>query len=71
MRFAIWAEGYAVTGNQSGAMCFGNAEGDTFEHACKALFAERADRDYYDPHRNTYWGCKLFDNETDARKSFG
>ncbi|HTB99873.1 MAG TPA: hypothetical protein VK705_04265 [Ferruginibacter sp.] len=25
----------------------------------------------YDPSTNTKWGCHLFDNEVDARKSFG
>lgn len=29
------------------------------------------DRWDYDPLRLTYWGCRLFNNETDARKSFG
>jgi hypothetical protein len=25
----------------------------------------------YDAKNNTYWGCRFFDNESDARKSFG
>ncbi len=26
---------------------------------------------YYDSQKNTYWGCRFFDNEIDARKYFG
>lgn len=26
---------------------------------------------YYDREKLTYWACRLFDNETDARKSYG
>jgi hypothetical protein len=29
------------------------------------------DRWDYDPDSCSYWGCKLFDNETDARKTYG
>jgi hypothetical protein len=25
----------------------------------------------YDEKRNAIWGCRLFDNEADARKDFG
>lgn len=25
----------------------------------------------YDPKRNTYWGCRFYNNEEEARKSFG
>jgi len=82
--YEIWAEGYSCTGQSSGAMLKGIVEASSFLEACRKLFKND---DYYseeriyqnlttgkfftkkeDPH---YWGCKLFDNETEARKSFG
>lgn len=35
---------------------------------------QRDNPDYgwsYDANRNTLWGCNMYDNEVDARKSFG
>jgi hypothetical protein len=66
--FTIWTEGYSCTGNSSGAMYHGNAQGNTFTEACRNFFR---DNKYYNPIENTYWACKCFDNETDAKKSFG
>lgn len=70
--FEIWSEGFAATGNQSGAILHGKQEAGSFPQACRRWFAGRNDGPaYFDPKRLTYWGCKLFDNETDARRSFG
>lgn len=70
--YEIWAEGYAATGGCSGATLLGRIRGENFKDACKKL----ANKDlafglYFDEKRMTYWGCSLFDNEADARKSFG
>ena len=70
--FEIWAEGFVDNGGRAGATMLGKANGKTFKDACK----NRAERDaefnrYFDEDRMTYWGCRLFDNEVDARKSFG
>ena len=57
-------------------------EGCTFQQACvKALnklkwpmlyeAIQGLGSCYYDPNNNSYWGRRFFDNETDARKSFG
>lgn len=57
-------------------------EGDTFKQACvKALnelnwpllyeALQGLGSCYYDPKNNSYWGRTFYDNETDARKSFG
>ena len=70
-------EGYLATGGHSNAQQLVNKneilwEGESFESACEnALNALKWDIKYYDKERNTYWGCRFFDNETDARKSFG
>lgn len=69
--YQVWSEGYAATGNSSGAELLGEAEADDFASACSTFF-EGSDREkYFDQQRLTYWGCRLFDNEQDARKAFG
>lgn len=73
--YQIWAEGYSATGQSGTATYMGSASGETFKDAVKEL-AKRAspeDRAFYNTDRiqPTYWGCRLFDNEEDARKSFG
>lgn len=70
--YDIWSEGYSVTGNCSPANFFGSIQANSFQEACDKLFLSDDDhKRYYDPHELNYGGCKLFDNETDARHSFG
>lgn len=47
--------------------------GRTFREAVETLVAETKDHDksYFNLEHLTYWGCRLFDNEIEARKSFG
>ena len=66
--FEIWSEGYAVMEGRGTAHHHGNIEANSFKEACDIFFNNNK---LYNPERLTYWGCKLFDNETDARKSFG
>ena len=66
--FEIWSEGYAITGGRGKALFHGKIKATSFKEACDILFD---DDKFYNPENLTYWGCKLFDNETDARKSFG
>jgi hypothetical protein len=70
--YEIWCEGPRATGNNSTAAMLGRAKGFTFKHACVELM-QRIDQGskYYNEKHNTYWACKLFDNEADARKAFG
>lgn len=75
LTFNLWMEGYKANGNSSEAHYLGTFEAASFEEACDK-WADTLDvdskRDY---HRNNnsavYWGCRIFDNESDARKSFG
>ena len=72
MKYEIWSEGYSCTGNSSGAIYLGTFEAESFKAACDLL--AKSDKEFdrlYNPERMTFWGCRLFDNETDARKSFG
>lgn len=66
--FEVWRSGYRITGNADTAKCLGTVLADDFQHACDLVLD--GDR-YYDSERLTWWGCKLHDNEADARKSFG
>jgi hypothetical protein len=68
----IWSEGFAATGQRGRAYFHGTGHGSTFKEAV-IDFASRDPEfaEYFDQKRMTYWGCRLFDNEADARKSFG
>ena len=68
MKFKIWMEGYECTGNRSTASFKGEYEAETFKDACDLAFK---DDKYYDGKKLSYWGCRLYDNEIDARKTFG
>lgn len=72
--FSIWSEGYACTGQSAGAYLHGCAYGFTFREACIQFFTIDKKNDhtkYFDAENLGYWGCRLFDNEVDARKAFG
>lgn len=71
-QFEVWMEGYVVSGNRDTACLVGKTEADSFKDACVKLMAAPPWNDgSYDPVHNTYWGCRLFDNEVAARKFVG
>lgn len=70
MKFAVWSEGYRATGDESSAQFHGEAEAASFEDACYALLGDRIDKHRY-MGCLAIWGCRLFDNETDARRTYG
>ena len=69
--YEIWSEGFVVTGNASKAQLLGKAHGTTFEKAIDALSVEKNFKVYYETGEPCVWGCRLFDNEHDARLTFG
>ena len=71
--FDIWIEGYAATGDRAQAEYLGKSSGTSFQKACEAILIKlgRKTKGLYNPELNTYWGCKFYDNEKDARKYFG
>ena len=69
--YEVWAEGHRATGDSSEASLMGEARAATFKEACKLVMQRTGRFSYYDEEHNDYWGCKLFDNEADARRSFG
>lgn len=69
--YEIWMEGYRTNGDFGTAYRLGYFTGLNFKDACKnAINLLGYDNSYYDPERNTYWGCRLYDNSEDARKTF-
>ena len=64
----VWREGYRITGESDGAVKLGEAQADTFEEACDIVCRGKAD---YDAKTRRVWGCRLFNNEADARRLFG
>jgi hypothetical protein len=71
MVYEVWSEGYAVTGERSGATLMGRYEGVNFKEACRKMVKDKEMEGLYNEEYNTVWGCKLFDNEEGARKNFG
>ncbi|MCH7381195.1 hypothetical protein [Acinetobacter higginsii] len=72
--YQVWLEGYAATGEQQPAQFVGVVNADNFENAIEILLKQKEwDMKFFNIVRGTpvYWGCRFFDNETDARKSFG
>lgn len=83
--YEIWMEGYVIQGNDSNATFIGKAKGETFKDACmnfeypdniffnETVIVKKGDKLKLDAHYDepTIWGCRLFDNEKDARASFG
>jgi hypothetical protein len=69
-KFEIWEEGYCIQGNDGTAFLRGEAEGADFREACLRYFEKHPNPDF-NPSTLAVWGCRLFDNEADARKAFG
>ena len=57
--------------NRATAGFLGTYNADSFLEACKMAWNDHRGYGNYDEERNTIWGCRLFDNEADARKDFG
>lgn len=77
--FEVWTEGYAATGESSGAIFHGKVMAESFDEACIKLLGRGLDKDKSNPdgyRRNSkgnmsVWGCGCYDNEAEARAYFG
>ncbi len=70
--FEVWSEGYSSMGEHGPAVFHGVVTAGTFAEACDKLFSPEEHRDYYHKSKTlSYWMCKLYDNEKDARRSYG
>jgi hypothetical protein len=68
--FDIWMEGFIVQGNEAEASFVATVRANSFREACIKHYKDNPS-DYFDAEDLSYWGCRLFDNETKARISFG
>lgn len=70
----LWKEGYAITGQNSDATYLGNFPTNSLKEAVKQ-FKESKEKEglenSIDLEKLTDWGCRFFNNEADARRSFG
>ena len=71
MLYSIWMEGFATIESNGHAMHLGDYEASSFSEACQLAANDYPNYGYYNSHTNCIWGCRLFDNEIDARRSFG
>lgn len=73
--FDVWTEGWAANEGKFPAMFMGRVEAESLVEACKKLKARSKPdlRRFWRIEEKAayYYGCKAFDNERDARKSFG
>jgi N6-adenosine-specific RNA methylase IME4 len=67
-QYEVWSEGFRATGEHGRAQQHGKVRALSFKDACHGVFSGDGD---FDEDKMTYWGCKLFDNERDARRAFG
>lgn len=70
-RFEVWSEGYRVDGVSAKATHHGTVIAGSFREACDKVFNSLGHQADYDAKRLTLLRCKLFDNEQDARESYG
>lgn len=74
-KYSLWMEGFQATGQSSTAQYLGDFEGNSFNDACDNWANTIDEPKYYksgnDECRPSYWACRIFDNENDARNCFG
>jgi hypothetical protein len=70
-KFNIWMSGLSGSGMNATASFCGEFKGKNFADACLNWAKAKEKLDSFNQKRLTYWGCGLYDNEVDARKSFG
>jgi len=73
MIYDIWMEGFMFSMDERAeASYLGQSEGATFKDAVIAWYEKNPLRKHsFNPDNLTDWGCRLFDNEVDARRNFG
>ena len=73
--FEIWMEGYAATGQSNTASLLSTEVAYNWDEAVAKYMVMHPDevdvREKDGIKIYSVWACRLFDNEVDARKSFG
>lgn len=72
-QYEIWCEGFVTMESKSGAQLLGKIRATSFKSAAVEFFEHYGEsvNKYFDRESMSFYGCKLFDNEADARKTFG
>lgn len=70
-KYNVWQEGYSATGQYEPDHFMGTFKANNFKEACmKAMKAEEYSQEdidrYYDKERNTFWGCRFYEQPPDA-----
>jgi len=74
--YQVWSEGYMATGEHGLARLMGTVTAESFVEACQILAKEKEWGDLFrDPcsieERPSYWACRLFPTEHEAREFCG
>ena len=69
--FNLWMEGYGVTSISTPASFLGTFKANSFKEACDIWASTVNQKEHYKRTGDiaSYCGCRIFDNETDARNS--
>ncbi len=71
-KWQLWKEGYACTGQRASASFLGEFEAPTFKEACDIWGNKPENKPFYKSKDvPSHWACRIFDNEAQARRSFG
>lgn len=72
-KYSIWVEGFRATGQSGKAQFICSSYGDTFKEACDIAARRGKFKGYgvYNSASPSLWGCRLFDSEEKARRSYG
>jgi len=74
IKYTLWIEGFACTGEKRKASYLGTYKAVTFQEALnKHLKKNNADKKLYtyENGKHYIWKCQVFDNEKAARVEFG
>ena len=71
--FEVWMEGYECTGQSAPHEFLGKIKAENFDFACYLAvlgmcLSYNVDdfNNFYDVKSNSFWGCRCYDNESDA-----
>lgn len=74
-KFDIWTEGFLIQGMDEPAkasLVAKDVEADSFKEAVRKHYSKDGKiNSLIDLERLTYWGCRLYPTEKEARRSFG
>ena len=73
--YHVWSEGFSVTGMYQPDFFMGSYDAYSFREACmKAMrdndYSEEDIKEYYDPKKNSYWGCSFYEQAPDAKPKY-